>query len=74
MNDISFASIQPTVLSVIGALEGMMSTDGPFLKPFLIEISENGKFGEHNIVFSDRDKISLSSFKHKLLSSLISNL
>ena len=61
MDDISFASIQPTVLSVIGAF-------GRY------EISENGKFGEHNIVFSDRDKISLTSFKHKLLSSLISNL
>ena len=29
---ISFASIQSTVHSVIGALKGMLSTDGPFLK------------------------------------------
>ena len=74
LDDISFASIQPIVLSVISALEDMMCNDGPFLKAFFSGITESGKFAEHSVAFSDQEKTGLSSFKKSFLSTLIVNL
>ena len=75
VDDVSFASIQPTVLSVTSALEDMMCNDGAFLKAFFSGIIESGKLvAEHSVAFSDQEKTGLSSFKQSFLSTLIVNL
>ena len=44
------------------------------MKAFFSVITESGKFAEHSVAFSDREKIGLSSFKQSFLSALILNL